>query len=279
MGAGEFSVPTFVKWAGGKSQLLSQLEPLFPKKIDRYFEPFLGGGAVFFFVMEKYHPKEVFLSDYNDELITTYKMVQKNVEALIQELKKHQKKHVVDPKTHYYKVRSLKVSSLSDVQIAARFLYLNRTCFNGLYRRNKKGEFNVPMGQYRNPDIVQDNKLRKVSVLLRHVKLRVLSFEKILPDVKKGDFVYFDPPYYPLNRSSFTSYTENGFLEPEQQALKDLFDALTKRGAKCMESNSDTPYIRKLYSKYRPLTVRATRMINSSSSGRGKINEVVVLNY
>jgi DNA adenine methylase len=270
---------TFIKWAGGKTQLLAQLEPLLPKKIDRYFEPFLGSGAVFFFIVQKYEPKEVLLSDTNEYLIITYQVIKEDVTALIKRLKQHKAEYNKDPKTYYYVVREQNPSTLSKIDIAARLIFLNRTCFNGLYRVNSKGKFNVPIGNYKNPDIVQEEKLLRVSKLLKKVTLKVLSFEEIVPLAKKGDFVYFDPPYYPLHRASFTKYTKDDFLELQQESLKEVFDALTTKKVLCMESNSDTKFIRDLYKDYHIVTVRARRLINSQSAGRGEINEVVILNY
>jgi len=274
------TIPKFLKWAGGKTQLLSQLEPLFPKKINRYIEPFLGSGAVFFHILEKYKPKEFFLSDINEELINVYKMVKYDVEKLIVELKQHSEYHKADGKEYYYEIRSVDSKKLPNLERAARFIYLNRTCFNGLYRVNKSGGFNVPMGDYKNPNIIQEEKLRLVSKLLKKVKLNVMSFEKVTSLAKKGDFVYFDPPYHPLkNKKSFTTYSKDAFLEKEQELLKKTFDKLNKKGCKVMESNSDTDFIKELYKEYDIKFVKATRMINSNAKGRGKINEVVIMNY
>jgi DNA adenine methylase len=273
-------IPKFVKWAGGKGQLLDQLEPLFPKKIERYIEPFVGSGAVFFFIVQKYKPKEIVLADVNTELITTYQIIQNDVERLIIELRQHEEYHRVIGKKYYLDIRSANPSKLKPLEVAARFIYLNKTCFNGLYRVNSKGQFNVPMGSYKNPSILQEDKLRFASKLLQGVVIKLLSFEKVLEYAKKGDFVYLDPPYYPLKKtSSFTSYTKENFLEKEQHNLQKTFDDLTKKGCKVMESNSDTTFIRKLYADYTTRTVKANRMINSKASQRGKINEVVIVNY
>ena len=274
---GEFSTIRFVKWAGGKGQLIEQFIPLFPKKINRYIEPFVGGGAVLFYIIQNYHPKEIIISDVNKELITTYNVIKQDVEKLISILREHKKHHSKD---YYYKIRAILPSSLSDVDKAARFIYLNKTCFNGLYRVNSKGGFNVPMGQYKNPDIVQENKLREISKLLKNVTIKCESFENVLSYSKKGDFVYFDPPYYPLkNKNSFTTYHHDVFLDNEHKKLAEVFDALSKKGCFVMESNSDTGFVRKLYSKYAIKLVRATRMINCRSEDRGLINEIVIRNY
>lgn len=274
-------IPKFVKWAGGKGQLLEQFKPLFPKKIDRYLEPFVGSGAVFFYIMQKYKPKEVILSDTNEELMITYKVIKEDVERLIVELKQHSEYHKVEGKKYYLTIRATDPKLLPELERAARFIYLNKTCFNGLYRVNSKGKFNVPMGQYKNPDIIQEDKLRRASKLLQGVTLKIMSFERIVNLAKEGDFVYFDPPYYPLKKSSFTSYSKDAFLEEEQNLLKETFEKLHKKGCLVMESNSDTEFIKQLYSEepFKIHIVKATRMINSNANGRGKINEVVITNY
>jgi DNA adenine methylase len=275
----KIEVPRFVKWAGGKLQLINQFESIYPKKIERYFEPFVGSGAVAFYIIQKYNPSEVFISDINKELITTYNVVKNNVEELISLLKEHKKNHELKEKEYYLEMRGKNINTLSMTEIAARFIYLNRTCFNGLYRVNSKGGFNVPMGKYTNPDIVQKEKLEFISKLLANAYARVMPFEKILNLAKKEDFIYFDPPYYPLKKESFTTYTKYNFLEEKQKDLAEIFNKLTEKGCYCMESNSDTEFIRQLYSKYSIDVVKARRVINSKANGRGKINELVIRNY
>ncbi|MBN1274715.1 DNA adenine methylase [Candidatus Woesearchaeota archaeon] len=277
-------IPKFVKWAGGKIQLLEQLEPLFPEKITRYHEPFVGSGAVFFFIMKKYKPKEAFISDANEELITTYLIIRDKVEELIKKLQEHKKNYFENPKEYFYHVRSIQPKDLSPLERAARFIFLNRTCFNGLYRENRKGEFNVPMGDYKNPTIVQEETLREAAKLLQGVTINTRPFQKVVEEVKKRDFVYFDPPYYPLDNSkkgnkSFTSYLKDKFLEKEQELLKKSFVELDKKSCLVMESNSDTEYIKILYKEYKISIVQARRSINSNAKGRGSINEVVIINY
>lgn len=274
-------IPKFVKWAGGKGQLLEQFEPLFPKKITRYIEPFVGGGAVFFYIIQNFKPKEIILADINEELINTYKVVKEDVERLLIELKQHSEYHKSKGKPYYLTIRATDPTTLPDLERAARFIYLNRTCFNGLYRVNSKGGFNVPMGDYTNPDIIQEDRLRKVSKLLENVTLKVMSFEKIVPLAKKGDFIYLDPPYYPLKKASFTTYTKDKFLEEEQILLRDVCLQLHKKGCLVMKSNSDTDFIKELYSgkEFTIHTVKASRMINSKAEGRGKIKEIVITNY
>lgn len=273
-------IPKFVKWAGGKGQLIEQFKPLFPKKFNRYFEPFVGSGAVFFYIIQKYNPKEILISDINEELINTYQVIKNNVEELILKLKELKKLHVSESKNHYYTVREKEPEYLSKIDIAARFIYLNKTCFNGLYRVNSKGKFNVPMGDYKNPDIIQEDKLRAISMLIKNTDIRLMPFENIVNLAEKGDFVYFDPPYYPITKGkNFTSYTKDVFMEEEQTKLFEIFRELDKKGCLVMKSNSDTDFIKSLYKDYNIRIVQASRSINSDASKRGKVNEVVITNY
>ncbi len=271
----------FVKWVGGKRQLLKQFRDLGlypPEKFDAvkntYFEPFVGGGAVFFDLL----PKNAALSDMNNELVVTYNVIKNDVEALIQSLKKHQ-----NDKDYFLKIRAKDIKKLSDVEIASRFIYLNRTCFNGLYRVNKSGGFNVPFGDNKNALICDQENLRKVSLELQKVQIKHQDYKEVLKRAKKGDFIYFDPPYYPVSKtSSFTSYTAGVFLDKEQTELRDVFVELHKRGCFVMLSNSDTPFINKIYSGLKGVKINkvfAGRAINSKGSGRGKITEVLVTNY
>ena len=271
-------IPTFVKWAGGKTQLLQQLTKLFPPRIESYFEPFVGSGAVFFFLRKSlYSPQKILLSDTNDELIRSFEVVRDNPKELMSLMKKHKENHTED---YYYKIRALEPSELSKIEAAARFIYLNKTCFNGLYRVNSKGKFNVPIGKYKNPSIFDAKNIMQASALLKGVELKVQSFENITRNVKKGDFVYFDPPYMPLtNTANFTNYTKENFLEVEQKKLAKVFRTLDKRGALLMLSNSNTPFIRNLYKGFRIEEVDAARSINCNGAKRGKIKEIVVLNY
>lgn len=267
----------FIKWAGGKKQLLEQFIPFFPERIERYFEPFVGGGIVAFFLL-KTHPeiKKIYLSDINKELIITYNVVKNDVEELIKLLKGYKNKH---NKEFYYRIRSQDVKTLSKVQIAARFIYLNKTCFNGLYRVNLKGEFNVPIGRYKNPLICSEKDLREISDFLQKDDIDAKEFYDAVKNAKKGDFVYFDPPYFPLRKDSFTKYTKAKFLEREQERLSEVFKELDKKGCKVMLSNSDTEFIKNLYKGYYINIVKAKRMINCDARKRGKINEVVITNY
>jgi len=273
-------IPRFIKWAGGKVQLINQFIPFFPKKIDRYFEPFLGSGAVFFYIIQTFKPKEVYLSDTNEELINAYNVIKNDVEILICELEQHKKNHVNQGKEYYYSIRKQNPNDFDNLKKAARFIYLNKTCFNGLYRVNSKGEFNVPIGSYKNPDVVQADKLRKISKLLQNVSIEVKSFEQVLKNAKKGDFIYLDPPYYPLKKGkSFTKYAKSNFLEKEQESLAEVFKELDKKGCLLMLSNSDTDFIKKLYPTFHIDIVKANRMINCDATKRGEINEIVVTNY
>lgn len=274
----------FVKWVGGKRQLLQQFREMnlyppydFNPETATYFEPFVGGGAMFFNLL----PQKAVLSDMNFELTTTFNVIKNNVDALIKKLKAYQKKN---NKEDYLKIRAQEVKRLTDVSIAARFIYLNRTGFNGLYRVNQKGKFNVPFGAHGNPLICDEENLRKCNESLKGVKIFRQDYKNVLKRARKGDFVYFDPPYYPVSStSSFTSYTKEAFLEKEQEELSDTFFKLHKKGCFVMLSNSDTPFINKLYSNLnKKITIHkvfAGRAINSKGSRRGKISEVVVINY
>ena len=271
----------FVKWVGGKRQLLKQFRDLglyppedFDPITNTYFEPFVGGGAVFFDLL----PETAYLSDLNNELVVTYNVIKNDVENLIKSLKKHK----LD-KEYFLKIRAQSPEKLSDLNTASRFIYLNRTCFNGMYRVNSKGGFNVPFGKYTNPLICDENNLRKASKALKNVEIKKQDYKEVLKKAKKGDFVYFDPPYYPVSKTaSFTSYTSESFLDKEQIELRDTFVELHKRGCFVMLSNSDTPFINKIYSEpegLRITKVQAGRAINSDASKRGKITEVLVTNY
>lgn len=280
----------FLKWAGGKSQLIPQYIPYFPSNFQTYYEPFLGGGAVFFYLYSQasidttsYTPffcrdaaRTAFLTDINPELINVYCCVRDRVEDLIQLLQEHQKKH--NP-NHYYQVRSL--GEGSEIERAARLIYLNKTCFNGLYRENSKGEFNVPMGRYKNPKICDLDSLRLASKALQFTKLEVSRFEAVLNYAKTSqDLVYFDPPYYPLSlTSNFTAYNRYFFSQDDQVRLRDTFVTLARRGVNVMLSNSDCSLIRELYKDFSVHTISASRAINSNAQKRGKITEVLVTSY
>ena len=264
-----------VKWVGGTRQLMFELLKNMPKSYNRYFEPFIGGGALFF----ELQPENAYISDMNEELINLYSVVRDNVYELISDLNKHEVS-----KEYFLEIRNLdrtdEYKNLSDVQRASRFIYLNRTCFNGLYRVNSQGQFNVPFGNYKNPRIVAENNLLNCSELLKNTEIKCADFSEILTKVKRGDFVYFDPPYVPLNEtSSFTSYTKEGFDMDMQFKLREVCDELDSMGVMFMLSNSDTKFVNELYSNYEIKKVFASRAVNANAEGRGKITEVLVRNY
>lgn len=262
----------FVKWAGGKRQLLSAFRDLFPSSFGRYFEPFIGGGAVFLDL----RPRRATLSDLNPELMNCWVTARDNPVALMRLLDAH-----VYEQDYYYGVRSLRPEDLDPAERAARFIYLNKSCYNGLYRVNRKGQFNVPFGRYaRPPQLYGRENIHRVSRLLKGVKLLCASFELAVASAKRGDFVYVDPPYQPLSKTAyFTSYTDGSFTKDDQKRLADVTRDLDRRGCLVAVSNSNTPYIRRLYSGFRKEKVLANRAINSKASGRGKITELLITNY
>lgn len=263
----------FVKWVGGKRSIIDELITRLPAKFNHYFEPFVGGGALFFALSGRL--AEAFLSDTNFDLVVTYNAIRKDPELLLTHLAKHARKH---SKEYFYKVRAQ--HKLQDpLEIAARFIYLNKTCFNGLYRVNKSGEFNVPIGRYTNPGIVQAANIMACNRVLQKAKIEYHEFDSIAPS--KGDFVYFDPPYHPTNETSFTSYTKLDFSEKDQMRLRDFALKIHQKGVFVMLSNSDVPYIRSLYasSPFKIASVQAPRNVNCKSGKRGNVGEVVITNY
>ena len=290
----------FIKWVGGKGQLLPEINKLYPielgKNINKYGEIFLGGGAVLFDILSKYKLDEVYISDKNLELINTYKSIRDNVDILIKSLKEMEEQYIPlnneDRKIYYYEKReeynSLKINSeVNNIEKAILFIFLNKTCFNGLYRVNKKGKFNVPMGAYKKPKICDEENLKNVSLTLRNVKIVYADYRESEKFIDDKTFVYIDPPYRPLNiTSSFTSYTENDFNDKEQIELAEYINVLNKKGAKIVISNSDPKnndiddnFFDKLYKNYNINRVKATRMLNSNASLRGAINELLITNY
>ena len=265
----------FIKWVGGKTQLLPELTSRIPDDFSRYFEPFIGGGALFFHLQ----PEQSTLIDINEELTNAYTVIKYKTDELIADLKQH-----IYEKEYYYQIRNVdrtdEYESWSDVRRASRLIYLNKTCFNGLYRVNLKGEFNTPIGSYKNPKIVDETNLRACSRALQKVEIINGSFLEVEERVSSNDFVYFDPPYAPLNAtSSFTGYSQKGFDGKMQLSLRDLCDRLNKKGVRFMVSNSNAPLILDLYQNYKIEFVYATRAINSKGNKRGKIPEVLVTNY
>ncbi len=272
-------VRPFLKWAGGKRQLLPEIKKYIPKKYNTYYEPFLGGGAILF----ELQPKNATINDSNTELINCYEVIRDSLDNLIMDLRTHK-----NEETYYYAMRELDRSDTykddyDKVKRASRILYLNKTCYNGLFRVNSQGQFNVPFGRYKNPNILDEAVLRAVNKYLNSTKIKLLNtdFEKAVLDAKKGDFVYFDPPYDPVSdTASFTGYDVNCFDKNEQKRLKMVFDDLTSRGCKVLLSNACTDFIVDLYdSQYKIERVSATRAINSNAFKRGKVLEVLVRNY
>jgi len=275
-------VRPFIKWAGGKRALLPELLRLMPKEFNNYFEPFIGGGALFFELtrLGVLRGKKAYLFDANAELINTYKTVKKQPKKLLKQLREFQVQHSEE---FYYTTRAMDreegFKSLPNEIRAARFIYLNKTCFNGLWRVNSKGYHNVPIGRYKNPIIYEEELIVAASVALQNAEIQNVDFAKVLDYAKESDFVYFDPPYYPLNpTSSFTAYHENVFLDEEQKRLFGVFEELNDKGVSAMHSNSDTEFIKELYMGYDIKFVEVNRFINSKSSGRGKIKEVIIKN-
>ncbi len=268
----------FVKWVWWKRQLISQLDKLFPTKFNNYFEPFLWGWAVFFNLQKE----KSFLSDINEELINVYKVIKTQPEKLISFLKTLEYSKEVYLEIRAWDRSENWLKSFSNIERAARFIYLNRTCFNWLYRVNSKWQFNVPMWKYANPDYIQEENIRNTSILLNKVKaeIKLQSFEKVLDKAKSWDFVYFDPPYDTLtDTANFTSYNESGFGRDMQIKLRDVFVELHKRWCKVMLSNHNTPFIREIFDWFRFEIVKARRNVNSNWAGRGEVEEIVVMNY
>jgi DNA adenine methylase len=302
----EIPAKPFLKWAGGKGQLLEAFQKFYPielreGKIENYCEPFVGGGAVFFDIVQKYPFKSALLCDNNEDLILTYLVIQKEVQNLIEKLDRFQSQYLKlneEKRTaYYYKIReqfneqkkSLNYSRFSVIwtERAAQIIFLNRTCFNGLFRFNSKGEFNVPQGKYKNPKILDAENLHKVSELLSVAKIQKADFREIKGKVNENTFVYYDPPYRPLNQtSSFTAYSKDAFGDPEQLALAALFFDLNQKGVKQMLSNSDPKnhnpedlFFDDLYKNFHISRLPARRAINSAGDKRQAIKEIVVTNY
>lgn len=269
----------FVKWAGGKSGLITSLIPFIPKNFNSYFEPFVGGGALFFYLKNQkiLNSKKIYINDKNSQLINAYKQIKINPHEILEELEILNKKHSEET---FYRIRNLDRNSdfysLSEVFKAARFIYLNKTCYNGLCRYNSKGHFNTPMGNYKNPKIYDKELIFSVHKALKNVLITNKDFESALLKVKKGDFIYFDPPYFPLNKtSSFVNYTDN-FLANEQIRLYELFKILDFEGVKVLQSNSNTQFIRELYKDFEIIEINSKRAINCKGDRRGKITELII---
>ena len=300
------SARPFLKWAGGKTQLLGEFNKRLPKElktgeITKYAEPFIGGGAVFFSLNQKFSFEQCTICDANEELILAYRVIKKSVKQLIDKLEILESEYLAkDEKNRellYYEVRDVFNRRLPEmnfqkygpgwVERAAWIIFLNHTCFNGLFRVNRKGEFNVPFGKYKNPEILNENNLNDVATLLKTTRLVLGDFTECKKFVDEASFVYFDPPYRPLNQtSSFTSYSKEGFSDTDQVRLGEFFKELDKKGAKIMLSNSDPrneksddSFFDELYADYTIERVPAKRSINCNGTRRGEINELIITNY
>jgi DNA adenine methylase len=270
-------VAPFLKWVGGKRQIMPQIEQHLPKAIKLYIEPFIGGGAVLFHLQ----PKNAIINDFNSELVNVYRVIKDNLEHLIVDLHQHK-----NESEYFYEIRALdrtkSFDELTDVERASRIIYLNKTCYNGLYRVNNSGEFNSPFGKYKNPNIVNEPTLRAVSSYLNSNNIRIenTDYETILKQADENSFVYLDPPYHPVsNSSNFTGYIQGGWNESDQIRLKETCDMLTKQGVKFMQSNSCVDFIKDLYSDYQIQIIKANRAINSDGEKRGEVEEVLIKNY
>lgn len=266
------SAEPFIKWVGGKRLLIDKITENMPSSFENYFEPFIGGGALFFALSDRI--KHATISDRNTELMIAYTVIKKHPKELIEILKYHRANH---SEKYYYSVRD---KILDDpIELAARFIYLNKTCYNGLYRVNNKGFFNVPMGKYDDPQIFQEDNIMACHKALKNTDILFGDFEEIKPE--KNDFVYFDPPYHPTTDASFTKYTKEDFSEKEQARLRDFILELTKKEVKIMLSNSKTDFINKLYSakSFYKVVIDASRFINCKPNKRNRVEEFLITNY
>ena len=269
----------FLKWVGGKRQLIPEIKKMLPKGISNrpYYEPFIGGGALLFDLQ----PKQAVINDYNEELINVYCVIRDNPNELIEDLKKHK-----NTAEYFYEIRSLDrqplFNNLTKVERASRIIYLNKTCYNGLYRVNNAGEFNSPFGKYKNPNIINEPVIKAVSKYLNLNKIQISNsdYEVILRDIPANSFVYLDPPYHPVSETSnFTGYIQGGWNESEQLRLRDVCNKLNANGVKFLLSNSASDFIKEIYSAYNIKTVQANRAVNSISSKRGQVDEFLICNY
>jgi len=272
----------FVKWAGGKRQLLPIIEQNLPEKFDTYFEPFLGGGALLFHLLSTKENVTYSVSDLNSDLVLAYTTIRDRIDNLIQSLKNHEKNYHKNSKEYYYNIRDS--TPRSEIEKTSRLLFLNRTCFNGLYRVNSSGKFNVPLGRYTNPNIVNEENLRSVSSILQSnkVSIKCRDFESVLNDAKKGDLVYFDPPYQPVSdTANFTSYTNRDFTLDDLSRLSELCHKLDEKGCKVLLSNSDSKVVSKMFSNktWKISKINANRSINSNSKKRTGHFELLIKNY
>ena len=269
----------FLKWVGGKRQLIPEIKKRLPKGLlnHPYYEPFIGGGALFF----ELQPRQAVISDYNEELINVYKIIKESPNELIEDLKKHE-----NTAEYFYEIRSVDrqplFNHLTNIERASRIIYLNKTCYNGLYRVNNAGEFNSPFGKYKNPNIVNEPVIRAVSKYLNSAQIQILNgdYEAILKNIPTNSFVYLDPPYHPISESSnFTGYVQGGWDEKDQLRLRIVCNALNDKGVKFLLSNSSSDFIKDIYSDYNIHVVQANRAVNSDSSKRGQVDEFLISNY
>lgn len=277
------SVPKpFVKWAGGKRQLIPILNENLPKEMGSYYEPFLGGGALLFHLLTENPSQKCHISDLNSDLVLAYVTIRDRIDSLIESLKNHQRNYQKDSKPYYYSVRESQPRS--QVEKTSRLIFLNRTCFNGLYRVNSKGKFNVPLGRYTNPNIVNEENLRSVGQILKSKKVKIdcRDFASVLNDAKEGDLVYFDPPYQPVSSTAnFTSYTNKDFTFEDLNRLAELCFKLNSKGCKVLLSNSDSKKVSKIFDSksWNIQKIEANRAINSNSTKRTGHFELLIKNY
>lgn len=273
------NITPFLKWVGGKRQLLPEIKNLLPTNIDnlRYYEPFIGGGALLF----ELQPRQAVINDLNDELMNVYTVVKEEPKELINDLKKHR-----NTEDYYYEIRALDRSPyfkrLSRVERASRFIFLNKTCYNGLYRVNNKGKFNVPFGRYKKTNIINESVIHTASQYLNNSQVQILSgdYEAILTNIPTNSFVYLDPPYHPVSKTSnFTGYIQGGWDESEQLRLRHICNILNERGVKFLLSNSASQFIKDIYTGYIIHTIQAKRSINSNPTRRGGVDELLIRNY
>lgn len=272
----------FVKWAGGKRQLIPIINQNLPESFGTYYEPFLGGGALLFHILTDKNGQKCSISDLNSDLVLAYTTIRDRIDSLIASLKNHEKNYQKNPESYYYSIREN--NPRSAIEKTSRLLFLNRTCFNGLYRVNSKGKFNVPLGKYSNPNIVNEENLRAVSHILQssRISIKCRDFEAVLRDTKKGDLVYFDPPYQPVSATSnFTSYTNKDFTYDDLTRLAELCLKLDSRGCNVLLSNSDSKEVADIFDKntWKITRIEANRSINSNSKKRTGHFELLIKNY
>jgi DNA adenine methylase len=272
----------FVKWAGGKRQLIPIISQNLPGSFGTYYEPFLGGGALLFHILYKKNDQRCSVSDLNSDLVLAYTVIRDRPDALITSLKNHEKNYLADSNSYYYLIRES--NPRSAIEKTSRLIFLNRTCFNGLYRVNSKGKFNVPLGKYTNPNIVNEENIHSVSNILQsnRTSIKCRDFEAVLQEAKKGDFVYFDPPYQPVSSTAnFTSYTNKDFTYDDLRRLAELCLKLDSKGCKVLLSNSDSKEVEDIFSEkpWKTIRIEANRSINSNSKKRTGHFELLIRNY